>query len=120
MKLKAILIDPIKKSVGFIEIEDTLEAMYKILDCDTVTCIYIDKKNAIWLDDNGRIRKDVKDGFLFEGYRAPLAGYGLVLGFSQASGENEDVSVTIPYIHGRINWISKDTYPPPMTTLIAW
>lgn len=58
--MNAYLIDPEAKTitlVDYAEPEESLDAMYKLLGCDTVTVIYLDDKGTVaFVDDDGLLK----------------------------------------------------------------
>ena len=79
MTIKGFLINPFDKTITNVEVEDTLEAYYKILDCECIDGMKVDNTNHLWVDDNGYFRED-QAFFTFGRYPNPIAGKALILG----------------------------------------
>jgi hypothetical protein len=77
--MKAFLIDPQEKTVSNIDIDDSLQAYYDVLECRTFDVVRINNEgDVIYVDDEGLFTKSYF--FTYNGYTSPLAGKGLVLG----------------------------------------
>jgi hypothetical protein len=86
--MKAILIDPIRHSVGMVECTSHYTEIYRLLSdeanglkVDTFTSVRINDRNCLWVDDNGLL-KDPRYFFIWRGYQQPLAGRGLIQGIT--------------------------------------
>lgn len=94
--MKAVLIDPFKRDITDVEYDgETLEALYKLIDCSTVTAVSLtfdDQVVSLFLDDEGLFVRDQKFWSIFQ-YPEPLAGRAVILGFDASSGESLDVPV---------------------------
>ncbi len=96
--MRAILIDPVTKTVTETAYNDDYRQIYKLLSdeanglkVDCFTVVYIDRRNAIFIDDEGLL-KNPRYFFFYRGYPQPLAGRGLILGCDR-SGENVATSL---------------------------
>jgi hypothetical protein len=96
--MKVILIDPIRHSVGLLECSKGIDAMYALLTdkpnglvCDCFTAIQLDRRNALYVDDNGLL-KDPRYFFIWRGYQQPLAGRGLIMGVRE---DGESISTNL-------------------------
>lgn len=89
--MRAILIDPIAKTVTEVDYGGKYTDIYKLIDCDTFTVVGIENDDAIYVDDEGLLKDDPKYYFLYQGYAQPLAGKGLVLGTSEDGDSIEPV-----------------------------
>lgn len=89
MKIKAILIDAKNREVKKIEIENSLQEYYKVLDCDTITAAYFRDANitdVAYIDDNGLI-SNPEHFFYHPDFYQPFAGNGLIVGSDMETGD---------------------------------
>lgn len=91
-KIRAVLIDPVARTVTDIEIEKGLSFLYKAIGCRTVTRVELDDQNDLWLDDDGLLHTPQPDKFTIGRYPQPLAGVGLVCGYD---GEGNTISTRL-------------------------
>ena len=91
--MKAILIDVKNEEVKEVDHDDTLQQIYKFVDCATFDVLRLDETNGIYVDDEGLF---VEDQLFFtyhgDNYTHTLAGNGLILG---VNGGGETISPTI-------------------------
>ena len=92
MIISAIKIDVVKQEVYQIRIENSLEAMYNIIGCQIMEVVRIDRRNDLWIDEEGLLQNPQLLKFWFKGCHSPLTGNGLVCGFD---GEGESISTTL-------------------------
>ncbi len=97
--MRAILIDPVKKTVTEVEYNGDFTQIYEYIHASCFTTagnlVLEDQgsKDDMFVDDEGLF--DPKFGyFVWKGYPTPLAGYGLLLGTSQ-DGEQAAALSTI-------------------------
>jgi hypothetical protein len=108
-EIQGLLIDPWKRTVTPVVCaagEATLHDMYKFIGCDCVDRVVwpVPKsRNDIWVDDNGLLYEPVPATFNVRGYPQPLAGRGLVLGFTN-SGRSVSTTLTIEQVKRAIQW----------------
>jgi hypothetical protein len=104
-----ILIDPWKRSVTQVLCmsgDAALHDMYKFIGCDCVDRVVWpvpNSRNDVWIDDNGLLHEPVPVTFNVRGYDQPLAGRGLVLGFTN-SGKSVSTTLTIDQVKMQIRW----------------
>lgn len=96
--MKAFLIDPTEQSIKEVDCGKSIDDIYKLIDADCFTSVRIDRKNYVYVDDNGLICTPPKeDFFTLSNYPQPLAGKGLVLG-CDFDGETIGATVTMEYL----------------------
>jgi hypothetical protein len=104
--MKAILIDPVAKTVTEVENDGTLKDWYKLLDCDTVeVATYLNEQNdSILVDENGfaAISLDSKF-FSVKGGHQPFAGRGLVVGVDD-NGETISPTITVEEVKALVSF----------------
>lgn len=101
--MKGILIDPFERTVTRVDVPPGIDAIYALIQAQPFTCVGIDDRNAIYVDDEGLYKEDQRF-FQFRGYPQPLAGKGLILG---SDNEGESVSCTITLADAK----SRVTFP---------
>ena len=91
--MKAILIDVKNEEVREVDHDDTLQQIYKFVDCATFDVLRLDGVNCIYVDDEGLF---VEDQLFFtyhgDNYSQTLGGNGLILG---VDSEGNSISPTI-------------------------
>lgn len=109
--MQVIKIDPLNQIVSNIYIDDTLEDIYKQLECEIFTCpIILDNRDTLYIDDEGLLINDenYKGCFYFGDFEQPLFGNGLVIG-TTIEGDNADVSSSIETIKKIIKFVPEET-----------
>lgn len=76
---RGILIDVAALTVKEVEFSG-LQDMYRLIGCDMVECVGVDRKTDLWVDEEGLLKNDGKGFFLFKGAHQPLKGNGLITG----------------------------------------
>ena len=90
-----------------LEKKNTLEQMYKLIDCSSVDCVSLPKNIDIWTDDEGLLKSDssvirylVKESDDSDGFELHLAGKSLIL-------STDEEGNTIGLSKDQINWVQK-------------
>ena len=69
--MRAVKIDPVSRTVTEINLKknpnNTLEELYKIIGCDLVELVQIDRDMVLICDEEGKL-KEIKSGFTFLGW----------------------------------------------------
>lgn len=110
-KLEGILFEydlgETKAVIVKLEKEDTLNQMYKLIDCSSVDCVSLPKNIDIWTDDEGLLKSDsavirylVREDDESDGFELHLAGKSLIL------SADEDGN-TIGLSNEQIHWVQK-------------
>ena len=102
---KAIKIDVANQTVEMVEVDDSLESLYREIGCTCFqTIAFADNKmDYIFVDEEGLFKEDVA-GFTFGEYNQPIVGNGLILGTDIESGESKDAVTPIEQIRDRVIW----------------
>ena len=91
VKIKGLLINPEDESITEIEIRKgggCLQDLYDKIGCDCVDCIRhgiiltlsrVNKKDDIWIDDEGMLKADQRPFWRLPLYQQDIAGRGVVL-----------------------------------------
>jgi len=102
--MKAILIDVINKEVREVEHDDTLESIYKHVDCGTFDVVRIDNLNSIYIDDEGLFIEDQQFfNYVIDLRVANLAGNGLILGVDD-EGNTIEPTLTLEEVKSSVFW----------------
>lgn len=83
---RGILIDVAKLNVFEVEF-DGLDDMYRLIDCDMVECVSLNRNTDLWVDEEGLLKNDGKGFFFYAGREEPLKGNGLITGGVDEDGE---------------------------------
>lgn len=103
--MKVILIDPFDRVIKEIEIDGSLDSMYKAMQCDCFDLVRIDKNDGIFVDDEGLLKLPSEQAFFkWDDYDSPLAGRALVIGCTP-DGDSTDANHTVPEIAQKISWL---------------
>ena len=92
-EIHGYLIDPFAETVTQVAYDGDFTCIYKHIKASLFTTVYLENRDAIFVDDEG-LFKDDQRFFMFKGYREPLAGRGLVLGFN-AEGDTTSPKITM-------------------------
>ena len=107
--MKVIKIDSLKEEISIIDINGSLESIYKELNCTIVEApIILDNEDTLYDDEEGLFVSESKGGFMFSIYHSPLMGNGLIIG-SNDEGENVDVKSTLEDIINKVKFLPGDT-----------
>lgn len=91
-KIKGILIDPEERTVTDVEVEYSLEAWYKLLDCEYIEFAFISLKEGdvqMICDEEGLYTD--KSQFTFSsGNYQQFAGKALIVDFEEALDDNDE------------------------------
>lgn len=105
--MKTILIDPIKKSVEYIDYNGDYQLIYKIIGCETFSCpIMFDDEDALYIDDEG-LFKDQKGGVMMGDFPYALLGKMIIIG-TDNEGASRDVQNSLEYYINQITWLNED------------
>lgn len=98
----AILIDPFTETIEVVDYSGDWQDISTLLECSLFTTIDLDENNTLYVDDEGLYVEDQRF-FNLEGYPQPLAGRGLVLGYTP-DGDSTDSSLTISQVQDMVSW----------------
>lgn len=109
--MRAILIDPFKRSVEEIDIDPSLDNLYSTLGVDLITVVRWNKSHALILDDEGLLKnKDAMEYWHATGSDQPFAGRGLLLG--DEYGDNRPCTLSLDEVKDRVAFLDKDQVEP--------
>lgn len=104
--IKGILIDVSDQTVKEVELDRSLEAMYKTINCQRVESTMFDDTHEIYVDDEGLFNEENKF-FYINGLINPLAGNGLILGFDPEIGDNWSHKLDVDYIRAKVVFMNR-------------
>ncbi len=106
--MKAILIDPISKTVTPVEVDGTLEGFYKILKCSIIEparAPLLAGKDFIYMDEEAMLKFiDDDDQFFFSVHNyGIIAGRGIVTAVDE-QGESTDCVSTLELVKSMVEF----------------
>lgn len=110
--MRGIKIDVESKSIYEVDVpsEGTLDAMYKLLGCQTVDALSLFEKETLWLDDEGLLREPILGAFRLAG-RA-YAGHGLILG-TDSEGDSVNATTSVAAVYALADFVDTSELPEP-------
>lgn len=106
--MRAILINPERKTISEIQIGDDYKEIYKVIDCELFTCpITFENGDTMYCDDEG-LFKEQKGGIIMRGWSYPILGKILVLGCDEETGDSQDAKSTTTFFEKQIMWLSEE------------
>lgn len=110
--MQAILIDPFTETIEVVDYSGDWQDISTLLGCSLFTTIDLGDNDiydsdlgdsdTLYVDDEGLYVEDQRF-FNLEGYPQPLAGRGLVLGYTP-DGNSTDSSLTVSEIQDMVKW----------------
>ena len=119
--IKGFFIDPVAMTVSQIELpngtpRDNLNAMYRMINCELVEAVYLNKEqDAVFVDEEGLL-KGPTHFFYIEGTHQPLAGRGVVIGCDEEGKSVSVQAVTLEWLRANTAFV---TMLAPGVTAIA-
>ncbi len=104
MKINAIKIDVVQQIVYAVELDNGLKGMYTAIGCACVDRVVLDNRNDLWIDDEGLLRNPQPPKFQLAGFRQPLAGNGLICGYTD-EGETISTRLTADQIRPLVTFL---------------
>ena len=98
----AILIDPFHETIEMVDYSGDWQDISALIGCDLFTTINLGDSDTLYVDDEGLYVKNQRF-FNLEGYPQPLAGRGLVLGYTP-DGDSTDSSLTVSQVQDMVSW----------------
>lgn len=110
--MKAILIDVRNKCVQEVDVPDSLDDIYKVLECHIITCAYFntDISESLYVDDEALLKRpdELPGAFRISLYPSqPLFGHGLVVNHNE-EGERIDVTLTVSQVAEMVTFLSEE------------
>ena len=111
--MRAIKIDPFAKTITEIELaqnpNETLQELYKLIGCDLVELIQLERGIIMVVDEEGKLKK-IKGGFTFLGWGEVIAGTGIVLGGN--SSRLKALQENLASFEMMTEWVDAADVPP--------
>jgi len=104
--MKALLINPIDKTIEEVEYNGDYKQIYKYIDASMFGVVDIPNDDTIYIDDEG-LFKDKQHFFIHKDVPTPLGGKALVLGADHDSGDSTSVHATRKELKHRITFIGE-------------
>ena len=106
--MKAILIDPWKKSLETIEIKAgygsaAMQELYKLVGEDSIDAAYIMPGETVIVGDHSALADPPLPFYTVEGYKYRIYGRGVVIGYS-AAGEERETKLTVDDLSALIDF----------------
>ena len=101
--MKAILIDSKNKEVREVDYSGDYNEIYTLCGFSCFTCVDLDDKNTMFVDDEGLIN-GTEDFFLLDTYGEPLAGNALILGMDVETGASVATTMDTDEVRGETNF----------------
>ena len=98
----AILIDPFTETIEMVDYSGDWEDISELIGCSLFTTIDLGDSDTLYVDDEGLYVKNQRF-FNLKGYPQPLAGRGLVLGYT-LDGDSTDSSLTVSQVQDMVSW----------------
>ena len=109
--LRAILINPITRTVSDIDTAAGLDDLYDILQVDLITVMRVGAGHAMILDDEGLLKDNSEqEYFQLKGMDQPLAGRALIL--ADEYGENRAATLTLKEVEDKVVWLDNEDVDP--------
>lgn len=101
--MRAILIDPVAKTVTEVDHKDDYRDIYRLIEAEPFTVLEVGPGDWLFLDDEGLYRPGQKF-FRWKDYPQPLAGKGLLLGGDE-EGDSVDTQRTIEWVQEHVGFL---------------
>lgn len=118
--IKAISIDPTKRTVEEVEIEaGNLSALYKHIDCRTIDFVCrMPNGDALIVDDEALLSEPQPPAFKFAYFNYPIHGIALVVG-STTSGRTVAPKLTLQNVRNLVKFLG-DIHTEPEINVLSW
>lgn len=106
--LNAILINPFEMTVSGVDYTGETEDLYRLIEARPFFPFRFDKKNTMYLDDNGIYRDPSRQAFfMFGRCKQPLTGRALIVGRTRG-GYDASTKLSVKFIQNNVRWVSRD------------
>lgn len=126
--MKALLIDPFAKTISAVELENTLPAIYAVLQCDTIEEILIGHATGsaaplyALVDEDGRLKENQR------GFTVRSAGVGFAGRMLLVSSDGEEYvdcpgtdGLGVTFMEHEVGWLPDDfDFTPQEPTIVAF
>lgn len=109
--MRAILIDPFKREVTEVNTDSSLDDIYNLIKCDTITVVPWDEDHALFLDDEGLLLAEENQAYWrMIGSDQPFAGRGLIIG--DEYGDNREATLSALRVLTDIDFLDPEEVNP--------
>ncbi len=99
--MRAILIDASKNAIKEVEIDESIESVYKTMEAEIIEVgFYINGTDCCYIDEEGRIN-GTKTRFMYDGQI--FAGNGLIVGTTK-EGDNDSCAISLEKVKELISF----------------
>lgn len=113
--MRAVIIDPWNQTVyvtdkptwGLDEMYTSLSGPDGFRKCEDINAVRIGRDQMLWVDGEGLLIPEVPVWHL-NGYQAPLAGIGLILGITEM-GDNKGTYLEADWVQSMVRWTTTVT-----------
>lgn len=121
VKMRAIKIDPIAKTIKEVDIKNankSLNHFYELIGCDLIELVYLDEGIVMVIDEESKL-KEIKGAFKFWGNDdLIIAGIAIVIG--DKNNKFEPLQESKNTFEQIIEWVEPNDVPPPRMEFIAF
>jgi hypothetical protein len=104
--MRAFKIDVYEDRVYQVQIEPTLQDLYRHMNCTTVERVPIDRHHDLWLDEEGRVQKTgipQRKKFTYSGVE--YVGNAIILGTNSTATKMKDCTLDIEFAKNKIKFL---------------
>lgn len=107
MLLRAVLIDPYKEELTDVTYDAAdYKNIYPLIRCDIFTVVKLADEDDVFVDDEGLLKITNQTKFFqLKDYPQPLAGYGLIVGADEDTGESVSAHHDADYYRSKISFL---------------
>jgi hypothetical protein len=118
--IKAISIDPTKRTIEEVEIEaNNLSALYSHINCRTIDFVCrMPNGDALIVDDEALLSEPQPPAFKFGYFQYPVHGIALVVGSSK-SGRTIAPKLTLRNVRNLVKFL-EDIHTEPTINVLSW
>ena len=102
--MKAYLIDPNNRKITEVDYTGDFRNIYTHIGAECFDVARFGETDCVFVDDEGLIKGPVYQFFAVQGYPAPLAGKGLVLGTDE-EGNSISPSIDLAWLKSNVYWV---------------
>lgn len=103
--MRAILIDPVTKTVSAVTTDGKLASIYALLGCKTIEGVRVSTKgDTMYVDEEGLLHEEQQPFFAFLGRETtPFCGRGLILGVDR-EGDSAATTLDVATVYSQVVW----------------
>lgn len=102
--MRAILINPIDKTIKEVEFDGSSKHIYELIKSDTFQMVRMDDHHFVLVDEMGFVRKEIKPLFQHSCYPKPMAGLGLVVGVDENGDDLAPCKLSLEEVTSATVW----------------